>query len=47
MYFYIIYSAFVDRYYVGVTENLGQRLDYHNHIKRFKRLYKIIKRLGL
>ncbi len=29
-YLYIIYSSKIDRYYVGITENLNLRLERHN-----------------
>ena len=28
---YILYSAKLDKYYIGRTENLGLRLQYHNN----------------
>ncbi len=34
MYFlYIIHSCSVDKYYVGVTQNLSDRINKHNHHK--------------
>ena len=28
---YILYSSSIDRYYVGMTENLEQRINHHNN----------------
>jgi predicted GIY-YIG superfamily endonuclease len=30
-YFYILYSASADKFYVGHSEDVQQRLIYHNH----------------
>jgi putative endonuclease len=32
-YLYILYSRKVDKYYVGQTDNVEKRLDFHNNIQ--------------
>jgi len=30
-YVYILFSLTLDRYYIGETENMERRIDWHNH----------------
>ena len=41
MYFYIIYSTTKNRYYIGITDDLNQRLNFHNFKEESKGFSKI------